>query len=451
MKKSKSVYVCQNCGFRQSKWAGRCPECDGWNSMVEEAVRTETAKDRRAFAGDPGEPVPLGSVSADRGERIPSGMGEMDRVLGGGIVPGSLVLIGGDPGIGKSTLLLQLCGHISTKKPVLYVSGEESAGQIKMRAERLGVKSDTLLLYTETSVEMIIQKIADIKPAVVVIDSIQTMFTEAAGSAPGSVGQLRESAAILMQVSKKTGVPIFLVGHVTKEGAIAGPRVLEHIVDTVLYFEGDRDHFFRILRSVKNRFGSTHEMGVFEMRESGLTEVANPSEIFMSRNLDVPSGSVVTCILSGTRPILVEIQALVTGTSFGNPRRTAVGFDYNRLALLAAILQKRAGLVLDQEDIYVSAAGGVRVEDPGADLALAAAIVGSFQNRAARKSSMFVGEVGLGGELRPVSSLSLRVKEAARMGLKRAYVPKGSPLGDVGSSLEIIEVGHVGSLAELMF
>jgi len=452
MKKTKTVFVCQMCGSRQPKWAGRCPDCDGWNSLVEEAVKTETARDRRGLSDGPsGRPVPISSITAEDGARTSSGMAEMDRVLGGGIVPGSLVLIGGDPGIGKSTLLLQLCGHISGKRPVLYVSGEESPGQIKMRADRLGVRSDNLLVYSETNVEAIAGMISEFKPAAVVIDSIQTMFTDLIASAPGSVGQLRESAAVLMQVSKKTGVPVFLVGHVTKEGAIAGPRVLEHIVDTVLYFEGDRDHFYRILRSVKNRFGSTHEMGVFEMRESGLTEVANPSEIFVSHHGEAPSGSVVTGILSGARPILVEIQALVTGTSFGNPRRTAVGFDFNRLVLLAAILQKRAGLVLDSDDIYVSAAGGLRVDDPGADLALCAAIISSFQNRAARRGSVFLGEVGLGGEVRPISSLSLRIKEASRMGIKRVFAPKGSSLKEIERGVEVTEVAHLGALADVMF
>ncbi len=450
MKKVKTVFVCQTCGSRQPKWAGRCPDCDGWNSLVEEEVRTETARDRRGagMSADSGKPTPLTAITSDRGLRIPTGMSEMDRVLGGGVVPGSLVLIGGDPGIGKSTLLLQLCGFVAREGTVLYVSGEESAGQIKMRADRLGVRSDSLLVYPETNVEAICAKIVELRPAVVVIDSVQTMFTDLAPSAPGSVGQLRESAAVLMQVAKRTDVPVFLVGHVTKDGAIAGPRVLEHIVDAVLYFEGDRDHFFRILRSVKNRFGSTHEVGVFEMRESGLVEVANPSEIFVSHHGDAPSGSVVTSVLSGARPILVEIQALVTGTSFGNPRRTAVGFDFNRLTLLAAILQKRAGLVLDAEDIYVSAAGGMRIDDPGADLALCAAVVGSFRNRPARKNSLFIGEVGLGGEIRPVSSLSLRVKEAARMGIRLVFAPKGSA---AVFGAELCEIGHVGDLSDAMF
>jgi DNA repair protein RadA/Sms len=452
MKKEKTVYVCQSCGSQQPKWAGRCPDCDGWNTLVEETVKPQSRGKRDVLGKESAHPVPVSLISAENGSRLPTGMAEFDRVLGGGVVPGSLVLIGGDPGIGKSTLLLQLCGHIAKKSSaVLYVTGEESPGQVKLRADRLGVHSPSLLIYPETNIETIVMRIAELKPMAVVIDSIQTMYTDIVPSAPGSVGQLRESAAILMQVCKRTGVPVFLVGHVTKEGAIAGPRVLEHIVDTVLYFEGDRDHFFRILRSVKNRFGSTHEIGVFEMRESGLTEVKNPSEIFISHSAEIPSGSIITCILSGTRPILVEIQALVTGTNFGNPRRTAVGFDFNRLVLLAAILQKRAGLTLDSDDIYVSAAGGVRVEDPAADLALSAAIIGSFRNRTARKNSAFIGEVGLGGELRPVSSLSLRVKEAARMGIKHVFVPKGSPLNDVERGIEIIEIGHVGSLSEVMF
>ena len=454
MKKPKSVFVCQGCGSRQQKWVGKCPDCGDWNSLAEETVKVETARNSRMVNQDTVRPVPMAGIRADAGKRIPSGMEEMDRVLGGGVVPGGLVLIGGDPGIGKSTLLLQLCGSIAATGPVLYVTGEESAGQIKMRADRMGVKAPSLLVYAETSVEAIAAEIMELRPMLVIIDSIQTVYTELISSAPGSVGQLRESTAILMQVCKRSGVPVFLVGHVTKEGAIAGPRVLEHMVDTVLYFEGDRDHFFRILRSVKNRFGSTHEIGVFEMRESGLVEVKNPSEIFVSHTGEMVSGSVVACTLSGTRPILVEIQALVTGTTFGNPRRTAVGFDYNRIILLSAILQKRAGMMLDQEDIYVSATGGVRVEDPGADLALAAAIIGSFRNRPVGREAVFIGEVGLGGEVRPVSSLHLRLREAARMGVKRAFVPKGG-LDDIAGGkppgMEITALAHVGALAEEMF
>jgi DNA repair protein RadA/Sms len=392
-------------------------------------------------------------LSVKNSGRMSTGMAEMDRVLGGGIVDGSLVLIGGDPGIGKSTLVLQLCGNIADGRSVLYVSGEESAHQLKMRADRLGINSHSLLVLTETNVDLINAQVALRSPALVVIDSIQTVYTEELAAAPGSVGQLRESTARLLQTCKSLNVPFFLVGHVTKDGAIAGPRVLEHMVDTVLYFEGDRDHYFRVLRSVKNRFGSTHEIGVFEMGENGLAEVKNPSEYLVSGRSDPVSGSVIACTLTGTRPILVELQALVTPTNFGNPRRTAVGFDYNRIVLLSAILQKRAGLMLDSEDIYVSATGGVRVDDPGSDLALAAAITGSFRNIAARPDTLFVGEVGLGGELRHVSSMNLRLKEAARMGMKRAVVPKISAKEKSGKNygkIEVVTIDHVSQLAEFL-
>ncbi len=452
MKKPKTAYACQNCGGRQPKWVGRCPDCGDWNTLVEETVKPEGLKTRRGLAEEGSRPQTLASVPLSEGIRLPTGMEEMDRVLGGGIVPGSLVLIGGDPGIGKSTLLLQLCGTIALKGAVLYVSGEESAAQIKMRAERLGIGNAPLLIYPETNVETIVAQIETLKPALVIIDSIQTVYTSLLGAAPGSVGQLRESTALIMQVCKRSGIPAFLVGHVTKEGAIAGPRVLEHMVDTVLYFEGDRDHYFRILRSVKNRFGSTHEIGVFEMRGEGLLEVKDPSGIFISSAAEAVSGSVIACTLSGTRPILVELQALVTGTTFGNPRRTAVGFDYNRIILMAAILQKRAGVMLDGEDIYVSAAGGVRVDDPGADLALAAALLGSFRNRPAQHRSVFIGEVGLGGEVRAVASLQQRLKEAARMGMTTAFIPK-TGTGDEGKpgGLALIRLAHVGALSDVMF
>ena len=452
MKKAKSVYVCQSCGARQLKWIGKCPDCNEWNTLVEELVVKDTSRRKAAVKGE-SKPQPLMELVVKDGGRTSTGMGEMDRVLGGGIVAGSLVLIGGDPGIGKSTLVLQLCGKVADGRTVLYVTGEESARQIKMRADRLGITAGSLLIYPETNVEIITAQVEAMKPALVVIDSIQTVYTESLTAAPGSVGQLRESTALLMQVCKGLSVPFILVGHVTKEGAIAGPRVLEHMVDTVLYFEGDRDHSFRVLRSVKNRYGSTHEIGVFEMRENGLAEVANPSEYLVSKRTEPVSGSTISCTLSGTRPILVELQALVTPTNFGNPRRTAVGFDYNRIVLLAAILQKRAGLMLDSEDIYVSAAGGVRVDDPGSDLALAAAITGSFRNIAVGGDTLFVGEVGLGGELRHVSSMHLRLKEAARMGMARAIVPQISAnekTGEDYGKLSVVTIDHVSSLTELL-
>ncbi len=453
LKKAKTLYVCQECGSTSGKWIGKCPDCGSWNSFVEETVRASPSR-RGGISPHLGFVVPksLGELNEEEASYSKSGIGELDRVLGGGVVDGSLVLIGGDPGIGKSTLVLQLCGKFSDGgQKVLYVTGEESARQVKLRATRLGVESDSLFIYPETNLELIIGQIAEQKPQFVVIDSIQTVFTETVSSAPGSVSQLRESTALLMQTCKTLHVPVFLVGHVTKDGAIAGPRVLEHMVDTVLYFEGDRDHYFRILRSVKNRFGSTDEIGVFEMLEGGLKEVKNPSELFISTETAASSGSIITCTLSGTRPILVELQALVTPTNFGNPRRTAVGFDYNRVILLSAILQKRAGLLLDAEDIYVSAAGGVRVNDPGSDLALAAAIAGSFRNITTGKDTVFIGEIGLGGEIRPVSSLELRLKEAERMGLKKAVIPKaGTKDIKTGKGIEVTKIADVESLSDII-
>ncbi|GMT42323.1 MAG: DNA repair protein RadA [bacterium] len=452
MKKVKTAYVCRNCGSHQPGWVGKCPDCGEWNSMVEEILKKEPSLRRPVFAGE-SKPSRIIDLPDQSGGRLATGMDEMDRVLGGGIVEGSMVLIGGDPGIGKSTLLLQLSGNIAMDETVLYVTGEESPRQIKIRAKRLGINPPSLLVYPETNIEMITAQIKAVLPKLVVIDSIQTVYTELMPAAPGSVGQLRESTAILTQTAKHLNVPVFLVGHVTKEGAIAGPRVLEHMVDTVLYLEGDRDHHFRVLRSVKNRFGSAQEIGVFEMREGGLAEVKNPSEIFILPRAAAVSGSIITCAISGTRPILVELQALVTPTSFGHPRRTAVGLDYNRVVLMAAILQKRAGLSLDSEDIYVSAAGGVRVDDPGSDLALAAALTGSFRNIMLEKNSVFMGEVGLGGELRPVSSLHMRLKEAARMGMARAIIPSLSPdeaLSGKHGGMEILTMDHVGNLTDFL-
>jgi DNA repair protein RadA/Sms len=450
IKKQKTLHVCQECGSNQSKWIGKCPDCGSWNSFNEEVVAPTPKRGTLSPVLSPGRPEPLASLNSEGVARRTTGIAELDRVLGGGVVPGSLVLIGGDPGIGKSTLVLQLSGNLAKEDTVLYVTGEESPQQVKMRSDRLGIGPGSLLVYPETNVEIITREIEATKPSFVVVDSIQTVYTELIGAAPGSVSQLREASAIFMRTAKTLGIPIFLVGHVTKDGAIAGPRVLEHMVDTVLYFEGDKDHYFRILRSVKNRFGSTQEIGVFEMRDAGLVEVKNPSEIFISADEKPSSGSVITSTLSGTRPILVELQALVTPTSFGNPRRTAVGFDYNRLILLSAILQKRGGLLLDAEDIYVSAAGGVRVEDPGSDLAVCAAVTGSFRNKSVPKGTIFIGEVGLGGEVRPVSSLDVRLKEAERMGMKRAVVPAVGykKSSTTSGGIDVVTIKNVESLAD---
>lgn len=427
MAKLQTRFVCQQCGSSQPKWLGRCPECGEWNTLVETVVETGPAATGRAIAAAAwqSQPRPLREVSADQVQRISLGIQELDRVLGGGLVPGSLVLIGGDPGIGKSTLLLQASAAVAAGGgSVFYVSGEESAQQIKLRAERLGIVCDGLYVLSETNVQAIAGHIEQHHPRMVVVDSIQTMYLDELDSAAGSVSQVRESAARLMQVAKSQNIPIFLIGHVTKAGAIAGPRVLEHIVDTVLYLEGDRFHAYRLLRCVKNRFGATNEVGVFEMQDSGLSEVANPSQMFLAERLLNASGSAIAVTLEGTRPLLVEIQALSSTTSFGNPRRTANGFDLNRLWLLVAVLSKRVGVRLADQDIFVNVVGGLRVAEPAADLAVACAIASSFRDLPVAGDLAIVGEVGLSGELRMVSQLETRLKEAAKLGFRRCLVPE---------------------------
>jgi DNA repair protein RadA/Sms len=419
----KTVYACQACGFESPKWLGHCPGCGAWNSLAEESRR------RQAAAVTPGggsEPVPLCEVALEGDVRLSSGLPELDRVLGGGIVPGSVVLIGGDPGIGKSTLLLRLMGHLAASgRRALYVSGEESPLQIKMRADRLGVADSDMLLVPENSLERVVELTGRLQPEILCIDSIQTMFTADLDSAPGTVAQVRECAARLTLLAKQRGMPLFLVGHTTKEGAIAGPRLLEHIVDCVLYFEGERGHAFRILRAVKNRFGSTNEIGVFEMREAGLVEVANPSALFLSGRQG-SAGSAVTAALEGTRPILLELQALVARTSFGMPRRTAVNIDSGRLLLLIAVLEKKVGLNLSGHDCYLSVAGGVRVVETAVDLAAALALASSLLDRPIDAGTVIFGEVGLGGEVRSVGQAELRISEAAKLGFTRCLLPQAS-------------------------
>ena len=429
-KGKKTVFFCQNCGHEESKWLGQCPACKEWNTFVEEKVTvsrgstsaaSEVGKERASKV------VTLSSVSVEEDERIRTGIAELDRVLGGGIVQGSLVLVGGDPGIGKSTLLLQVCQRLSDAgKNVLYISGEESGKQIKLRANRMGTFSEHLYLLCETNLELIRQTIERQKPDMVVIDSIQTMYNEEVSSAPGSVSQVRESTNILMQLAKGMNISIFIVGHVTKEGTVAGPRVLEHMVDTVLYFEGDRHASYRILRGVKNRFGSTNEIGVFEMRKEGLVEVENPSEFMLSGRPEHASGSVVACAMEGTRPILMEIQALVCRSNFGMPRRTAAGLDYNRVNLLMAVLEKRAGLPLSNYDAYVNIAGGIRMNEPAADLGIVMAIASSYKNRPVPEDAIVFGEVGLSGEVRAVTMPEQRVAEARKLGFKTCIIPEVS-------------------------
>ena len=429
-KGKKTVFFCQNCGHEESKWLGQCPACKEWNTFVEEKVtvsRGSTSAASEAGKERVSKVVTLSSVSVEEDERIRTGIAELDRVLGGGIVQGSLVLVGGDPGIGKSTLLLQVCQRLSDAgKNVLYISGEESGKQIKLRANRMGTFSEHLYLLCETNLELIRQTIERQKPDMVVIDSIQTMYNEEVSSAPGSVSQVRESTNILMQLAKGMNISIFIVGHVTKEGTVAGPRVLEHMVDTVLYFEGDRHASYRILRGVKNRFGSTNEIGVFEMRKEGLVEVENPSEFMLSGRPEHASGSVVACAMEGTRPILMEIQALVCRSNFGMPRRTAAGLDYNRVNLLMAVLEKRAGLPLSNYDAYVNIAGGIRMNEPAADLGIVMAIASSYKNRPVPEDAIVFGEVGLSGEVRAVTMPEQRVAEARKLGFKTCIIPEVS-------------------------
>lgn len=446
-----SAFFCQNCGYESAKWMGQCPGCKEWNTFVEELVdKKEFRASGKLKPATEAKPVPLSEISSADEERVSTSIQELNRVLGGGVVKGSLVLVGGDPGIGKSTLLLQVCQNLANQKiSVLYVSGEESLSQIKIRAERIGVFSDDMLLLCETNLDIIRQVIERKKPQVVIIDSIQTMYNESVGSAPGSVSQVRESTGVLMQVAKGMGITIFIVGHVTKEGVVAGPRVLEHMVDTVLYFEGDRHESYRILRGVKNRFGSTNEIGVFEMRSEGLVEVENPSEYMLSGRPQDASGSVVACSIEGTRPILLEIQALVCHSYFNNPRRTATGTDYNRVNLLMAVLEKRVGLQLSDCDAYVNIAGGIRMNEPAIDLGIVLAIMSSKLDLTIDDRTICFGEVGLSGEVRGVSMAEQRVAEAAKLGFHTCILPKVS-LGVVGDKLKEIKLIGVSNVREAL-
>ena len=446
-KGKKTVYFCQNCGHEETKWLGQCPACKEWNTFVEEKVIassvTSGIKTDREI-----QIVSLSEVNADDQDRITTGMAELDRVLGGGIVPGSLVLVGGDPGIGKSTLLLQVCQKLSENRSVLYISGEESLSQIKLRANRMGTFQENLKLLCETNLAAIRSVIEKRKPELVIIDSIQTMYSEEVTSAPGSVSQVRESTNVFMQLAKGLGITIFIVGHVTKEGTVAGPRVLEHMVDTVLYFEGDRHASYRILRGVKNRFGSTNEIGVFEMRQNGLVEVENPSEYMLSGKPENASGSVVACSMEGTRPLLIEIQALVCESNFGMPRRTATGTDYNRVNLLMAVLEKRIGLHLGNCDAYVNIAGGIRMNEPAIDLGIVMAIVSSYKNRPIDEKMVVFGGVGLSGEVPAVNMPEQRVAEAKKLGFETCVVPEVSL--DMVKGIRGIKVIGVKNISDAM-
>ena len=451
--KKSTVFFCQNCGFESAKWMGQCPGCREWNTFVEEQVSTAALK-KNGTQGSTArqKPAVLSEITMEKEDRISTGMQELDRVLGGGVVAGSLTLVGGDPGIGKSTLLLQVCRNFSDAGArVLYISGEESLKQIKMRAERIGSFNDNLLLLCETNLSLIEDTIRSRKPQIVIIDSIQTMYSEDVSAAPGSVSQVRESTALFLQLAKGLGVSIFIVGHVTKEGTVAGPRVLEHMVDTVLYFEGDRYASYRILRSVKNRFGSTNEIGVFEMREEGLTEVRNPSEYMLSGRPKDACGCVVACTVEGTRPLMVEMQALVCHSNFGIPRRQATGVDFNRVNLLMAVLEKRLGLQMSGCDAYVNLAGGIRIQEPAVDLGMVMAIVSSFKNRPVDESTVVFGEVGLSGEVRAVSLAEQRLQEAVKLGFTTCVMPKANAdMLKNTKSIKVIGVSNVQEAIELI-
>ena len=448
MAKTKQVFFCQECGYESSKWQGQCPGCKSWNTFVEEKVVTGVPKG--STKKEAAVPTSILNVTTTEDTRISTGMKELDRVLGGGIVRGSLTLVGGDPGIGKSTILLQVCRNLTMSGvKILYVSGEESLQQIKIRAERLGGFDKEMLLLSETDLEVISDAVIKVDPEVVIIDSIQTMYVDEIGSSAGSVSQVREVTGRLMRIAKQMNIAIFIVGHVTKEGTVAGPRTLEHMVDTVLYFEGEKNAIYRILRGVKNRFGSTNEIGVFEMKDTGLYEVENPSEVMLSgRPLDA-SGSVVVCSMEGTRPILIEIQALVSGTGFNLPRRTSVGIDYNRVNMLIAVLEKRAGLMLGSSDAYVNLAGGIKLNEPAIDLGVCMALVSSFRNIPVDSKTIIFGEVGLSGEVRGVSMAAQRVKEAAKMGFTTCILPKINCEGiDKVNGMTIVGISNVTEAIE---
>ena len=426
MAKSKTIFVCSECGNESSKWLGKCPACNSWNTFYEQKVVETKAGGHKDLAKSENKPQKLNSYEAKETLRTSTGFGELDRVLGGGLVKGSLVLLGGEPGIGKSTLILQICDKVKGEGKVLYVSGEESAEQIKMRADRLGINNDDILFLGETDIDVVNQAIIEINPKLVIIDSIQTMYSEEISAAAGSVSQVREITSQVMRVCKSRAITTIIIGHVTKEGNIAGPRVLEHMVDTVLYLEGERYFSYRVLRGVKNRFGSTNEIGMFEMNEEGMCEITNPSDILISEREDNPAGSCIVSSIEGTRAILIELQALTTQSIFGFPKRTANGTDYNRLALLIAVLEKRAGIMLGSQDVYLNLVGGIRVNEPSIDLGMMMAVVSSFKNMAIPKDMVIIGEVGLTGEVRRINVIDKRLKEAEKLGFKSCIIPESN-------------------------
>ncbi len=453
MPKTYTKYICQQCGYESAKYLGRCPDCNAWNSLVETVEQQASparssggsARHPSSLTGIYTQPTPLPEVRAIAHSRLSTGIGEMNRVLGGGLVPGSVVLIGGEPGIGKSTLLLQTAGHIAdTVGIVLYVTAEESAEQVKIRAERLGIGSKQLYLYPESDLDTIVEAINGVKPALVIVDSIQTIASEQLTSAPGSISQVRDGANRLHRIAKSLHIPIFIIGHVTKEGSVAGPRALEHIVDAVLYLEGERFHTYRLLRGAKNRFGATHEVGVFEMQGEGMVEIPNPSAVFLNERGPRSSGAAVVVSMEGTRPLLVEVQALVSATAFGTARFTTTGVDHNRLLMLIAVLTKRVGLLLYNHDVYVNVVGGFTLDEPGVDLGVAAAIASSFKERQIAPDVALIGEVGLSGEVRSVSRIGLRIREAEKLGFRRCIVPKSGTTIDIFNERTPAKAGQAG-------
>ena len=451
MAKNKTVFVCNECGYESPKWMGKCPACNAWNSFFEEKV-VPSSSSNSGKKKEVSKPIELNKIEGKTEAKISTGFNELDRVLGGGLVNGSLILLGGEPGIGKSTLILQICNKIKTDGKVLYVSGEESGEQIKLRADRLGVKNDNLLFLSETNIENIEENILSINPKLVIIDSIQTMYSEEITSAAGSVSQVREITAKIMRTCKENAVTTILIGHVTKDGNIAGPRVLEHMVDTVLYLEGERYFSYRMLRGVKNRFGSTNEIGMFEMEAEGLVEITDPSKVLISEREDDPAGSVVIASMEGTRPLLVEFQALTTPTVYGLPRRTANGIDYNRLAVLIAVLEKKVGLNLGNQDVYLNVVSGLKINEPAIDLGIIAATVSSFKNLPIDTGTVILGEVGLTGEIRSVNLIDKRLKEAEKLGFKKCIIPETNrKLLKENYKLDIIGVKNVNEAMRILF
>lgn len=452
MAKKKAMFICQECAYQSPKYLGRCPNCSAWSSFIEEVEVKKIKNERVSLTGEKTKPVKLNQVDSVTFFRTKTDMDEFNRVLGGGVVPGSLILIGGDPGIGKSTLLLQVSTQLANKGTVLYVSGEESAEQIKLRSQRLGDINSEFYLYAETNMQSIRSEIEKLEPDFLIIDSIQTIMSPEISSVQGSVSQVREVTAELMQLAKTNNIATFIVGHVTKEGTLAGPRMLEHMVDTVLYFEGERHHTFRILRAVKNRFGSTNEIGIFEMQSGGLVQVLNPSEVFLEERLDGATGSAIVVTMEGTRPILAEVQSLVTPTVFGNAKRTTTGLDFNRVSLIIAVLEKRCGLLLQNQDAYLKSAGGVKLDEPAIDLAVAVAIASSYKEKPTNPQECFIGEIGLTGEIRRVTRIEQRINEASKLGFTKIYAPKNSLQGiELPKTITVIGVSTVGEVLNKVF